>query len=296
MDFNRIIQNFQTTMFSHGITPPENIVADGQLHRFYIKRDKQGSKNGWYILYIDNISCGVFGSWKMGITHKWCAKKQKSMSDLEKKKFQQHMAEAKQQREELRRKEQAEAAKKAEYIYHHCHAPNSNHLYLVKKRIKPFYARQKGDCLVLPIVDFDGNYWSLQFITPRGDKFFLSNGAITGHFIPIQHQPVVGRKILICEGFATSASIALAYPDACVLASCNAGNLKSVAIDIRQHLPKAEITICADIDPVGLTKAKEAAIAAKTLLKKPNFPPSANQKFTDFNDLFCWFASKGCAT
>ncbi len=115
----------------------------------------------------------------------------------------------------------------------------------------------------------------------------MSNGVIAGHFIPIQHQLVASRKILICEGFSTAGALAQKYPDACVIAACNAGNLKPVAVNIRQHLPASELVIGADIDPVGLLKAREAARAVKATIIKPKFPSGVSKKFNDFNDLFC---------
>jgi putative DNA primase/helicase len=289
MDFNQIIQNFQAAMLENGITPPDSIIADGQLKRFYIQGDKRGSKNGWYTVFVDNTPCGIFGSWKEGVTHKWCFKKREYMSNCEYKEYKQQMEAAKLQRAEERASEQAEAARLAEHIFYGCPPADPAHPYLVRKRIKPFYAHQKGSYLILPIIDFDGNFHSLQHIPPNveDNKWFLSNGAIAGHFIPIQHQPVASRTTLICEGLSTGGALAQAYPDACVIAACNAGNLKSVAMSIRQHLPESEIIIGADIDQVGLLKAREAARAAKARIIKPKFPSGVSKKLNDFCDLFC---------
>lgn len=296
MNFNQIIQKFQAEILAKGIMPPQEILADGQLHRFYVKGDKQGSRNGWYILFNSNVPCGVFGSWKEGITYKWCAKKRSSMNNREYIAYK-RLDEAKYRQEAERAKVQEEAAKHAERIYLSCSKADPNHPYLVRKSITPFYARQRGSYLYLPIIDFEGNYWSLQRIGPMKvngrDKSFLPDGAITGHFIPIQHKPTGDREILICEGFATGATLAQVFPNACVLAACDAGNLKPVAVDIRQHLPRAKMIVCADIDNVGLTKAKEASIAANALLRTPKFPPGTSNKLNDWNDLFCLVSSGG---
>ena len=129
----------------------------------------------------------------------------------------------------------------------------------------------------------------MQYIAPDGEKRFSPKGVIAKHFIPIRYEFKQSLKILICEGFATGATLADAYPESCVIAACNANNLKSVAIDARIHLPTVELIIGADIDRVGIVKAREAAIAAKASLIKPNFPLGASKKLSDFNDLFCWF-------
>ena len=291
MDFNQINQNFQAAMLLNGITPPQLIVGDGKLCRFHVQGDKKGSKNGYYLLFINNISCGIFGTWKIGTTHKWCSKKRESLSNWEYKEYKRQIEEAKLQHAAVRAREQAEAARLAEHIFSNCPSADPKHLYLVRKCIKPFYARQRENNLVLPVINVNGEFSSLQYIAPNGGKWFLSNGVIAGHFIPIQHQLVASRKILICEGFSTAGALAQKYPDACVIAACNAGNLKPVAVNIRQHLPASELVIGADIDPIGLLKAREAARAVNATIIKPKFPSGVSKKLNDFNDLFCLVGS-----
>lgn len=287
MHSNQIIQNFQAAMAENGITPPQQIISDGKLYRFHIQGDKKGSKNGYYLLFMNKISCGVFGSWKAGISHKWCSKTRSRMNNSEYKEYKRQVEEAKRLREIVRAREQTEAAEFAKSIFSSCPFADPNHRYLVRKCIKPFYARQQGNTLILPVINFNGEFSSLQYITSDGGKWFLSNGVIAGHFMPIQHQLTPNRKILICEGFSTGGALAQKYPDACVIAACNAGNLKAVAINIRQQLPTSEIIIGADIDPIGLRKAREAARAANAIIIKPKFPLGFNKKLTDFNDLYC---------
>ncbi len=120
MDFNQINQNFQAAMLLHGITPPQLIVGDGKLCRFHVQGDKKGSKNGYYLLFINNISCGIFGTWKIGTTHKWCSKKREYMSNWEYKEYKRQIEEAKLQHAAVRAREQAEAAKLAEHIFSNC--------------------------------------------------------------------------------------------------------------------------------------------------------------------------------
>ena len=298
MDFNQIIQSFQAEMLANGINPPDQINADGELHRFYIQGDKRGSKNGWYIINSDYIPCGVFGSWKVGKSTKWCAKKREHMNSVECVKFQHQIVDIKRQRDTERTKMRGKAAKLAERIYRGCSPVEPNHPYLIRKRISPYCARQCGKNLVLPIKNIEGKIWSLQHIMPSGDKLFLANGAVSGHFIPVQGWPANHVKNLICEGFSTGATLAEAYPQACVIAACNAGNLKPVALGVRKHLPDAEIIICADDDRLnpdnpGLTNGRDAAIASGSLLTKPDWPEGAPDSLTDFNDLACWIFSQG---
>jgi len=47
---------------------------DGQLHRFHVPGDKQGSLNGWYLLFLDGIASGCFGSWKAAGSYRWSSR------------------------------------------------------------------------------------------------------------------------------------------------------------------------------------------------------------------------------
>ena len=48
---------------------------DGVIHRFRVPSDKPGALNGWYVLYLDGIASGAFGSWKVGEVHRWSIRK-----------------------------------------------------------------------------------------------------------------------------------------------------------------------------------------------------------------------------
>jgi len=297
MDFNQLTQQFQAEISSKGITPPNEMRDDAKVHRFYIQGDKLGTKNGWYIFFRNNIPCGVFGNWKEGITYKWCTKSFRSMSQSEYRKYTQQILEAKKLRDEARGIEQLAAAEEASKIWDSANVAALDHPYLVNKIIEPFCARQIGGNLVLPIIDVHGKQRSLQYISPKGEKWFLTDGAIRANYIPIQHQLLIDRTVLISEGFATGATLAAAYPDLCVVAACNAGNLKPVALKLRQNLPKAKLIIAADDDRLtpgnpGLKKAREAAIAASALFAKPQWPEGTPEELSDFNDLACWLRKK----
>ncbi|MCC5016057.1 toprim domain-containing protein [Legionella sp. 31fI33] len=293
-----IIEQFRSDMISQGITAPEKIEADRTIHRFYINGDKPGTKNGWYVLYPNPLAHGNYGNWK-GVSYSWRATNFQPITSYELRKKRQQIEKAKLARNRKRRQEHASAALQAEQIYYGCSSANPNHPYLLRKCIKPFSAHQQGKFLILPIKDCEGKLWSLQYISVTGSKRFLLNGAIAGNFIPIQHYPAEDIKILICEGFATGATLAEANPDACIIAACNAGNLEPVAVKIRHNLRNAEILICADDDRLtpdnpGITKGRAAAIASGSLFSKPNWPEGSPENLTDFNDLACWaFGMRG---
>jgi putative DNA primase/helicase len=184
MNFNEIIQLFQAEMLSKGITPPTEIVIDAQLHRFHVDGDKRSSKNGWYIIFNDDIPCGVFGNWRIGGTNVWCVKNQQLMNGLELLAFRKQVEQARVKRDQDRKIQHEKASILAEQLWYLACAAHPNHPYLVQKLIRPFYARQKRDDLILPIIDFFGNFRSLQFISPdmSKNKWFLPNGSIKGAF------------------------------------------------------------------------------------------------------------------
>jgi hypothetical protein len=99
-----------------------------------------------------------------------------------------------------------------------------------------------------------------------------------------------GGSILICEGYATGASLFMStgWTVACAM---NCGNLETVAKSFRFRYPERTLLIAADNDQFtpdnpGLTKGKAAARSAKALLSFPEFADEAlAEKPTDFNDL-----------
>lgn len=290
------IEQFRAAMTAAGIPAPLEIQDDGVIHRFYIQGDNNGSKNGYYSFNYGEMAWGIFGSWKTTPLQTWCSKNYKKMKQKDRAKLREKIAEAKYLHSMERTRKQSIAANKAECIYSNADPAKLNHPYLVQKQIKAFCAHQTGNHIVLPITDFQGKLWSLQYISPNGKKWFLNNGSIAGHFIPVQFSQTNKQRILVCEGFATAATIAGIYTEDNVFSACNAGNLKSVASRTRHHFPEAQIIICADDDRLtlnnpGLTMAREAASAVNALCTSPNWPDGAPTDLTDFNDLACWLAA-----
>lgn len=159
--------------------------------------------------------------------------------------------------------------------------------------------------LVVPVQDSAGKIYGLQVIYPTKsagprqgrDKDFTPPGlAKKGHFYQMG---VVARGgvVLLCEGFATGASLrkATGLP---VVVAFDAGNLTPVAMDIHKaHRKDVRILVCADDDYAtlaksgknpGLDAARTAALAVEGAVVWPIFPgerPADRKGPTDFNDL-----------
>jgi putative DNA primase/helicase len=280
------IDAFRESMADYGLHCPDTIIPDGKIHRFHVAGDKAGTRNGWYVLYGgDGVPAGAFGSWKLGgETFNWCAKSLKSLSDAEQEQWKLKVAKAKKARDQEQEKFHAKARDKAQTIRRDS-KPITEHPYLTAKGVKSYGLRQYEDFLIIPIRDTKGIIHSLQLINSNGDKRFLPGGAITGHFSSIDGN---GDILLICEGYATGASLheATGYPIACAL---NCGNLKPVCEALRKKSPDIKLIICSDDDyqtdvNPGLTKARQAAEAVGAVLVVPKFKDQTHRG-TDFNDL-----------
>lgn len=279
-----MIESFIQAMRNAGLSTKVGIIPDGKMHRFYAEGDRQGSLNGWYVLYGDGLAAGAFGSWKADIKGVWCAKADHTLTHAERIQFKQRMEKARKQREIQEATNRQEARNKALFIWKSSYPAPDNHPYLVKKHVSSHGLRESKGKLIIPLRDSQGNLHSLQFIDADGNKRFLSGGRKKGCYFAIGNPtdtPI--NTLCICEGYATAASIH-EVTGSPVAVAFDAGNLESVALDLRAKFPDIEITLCADNDAdspinVGLNKAREAAMAVGALLA---VPPITG----DFNDLY----------
>ena len=263
-----------------GITPPSQIIADGDIHRFS-SNGKSKDEAGWYVLHDDGVAAGSFGDWRTGINQTWCADIGRQLTNAEQAAYKARINEMKAKREAEDIKSKAEAKERANDIWSKSLSV-TDHAYLTNKGVKAHGIKQSNDALVIPL-RADGDIHSLQFINTDGTKRFLTNGRIKGCYFSIGKPQDV---IYICEGYATGASIYEAT-GAAVVVAFNAGNLLTVAQVIRAKYPTIKLVICADDDAnqIGMTKAKEAAIAVGGYVVIPDFGETRPEKATDFNDL-----------
>jgi putative DNA primase/helicase len=280
------IESFRSAIVGAGLTAPDTIEADGKLHRFS-SNGRKGDDAGYYSLHLDGIAAGVFGCWRSGLQSTWKADSGRKLTKEEAAAQRAALAEMQRQRDEAKQVAQESAATKTVEIVAKAAEASSDHHYLLSKGIMACGALQLNDALVIP-VRIDGKPTSLQFIGPDGTKRFLTGGAIQGGYFSIgtvKDAPA----LLICEGFATGASLheATGLP---VAVAFNAGNLEAVAKALRRKLPDKPMLICADDDVEtagnpGRTKAEAAATATGAAVVFPLFAGERGDKQTDFNDL-----------
>jgi putative DNA primase/helicase len=281
-------------MATYGIIYGGEIIVDGQLHRFHVEGDKPGSLNGWYIMFDDLVLLGKFGCWKRGVYKTWHSKSsiRKTESELRthKREITLHNINYKCALETKNR----DAAILAKCIWDKATSVNPNHAYLTKKRVHAFGARQSGIEIILAILNFTGEMKSLQFIHPTGMKRLLPGGRKKECYILVNDN-INASELLICEGFATGATLAQKNPDKKVIAAIDVGNLKSTALNAALFWPHLDRTLCLDDDRntpgnPGITLGLEAANASHSSIMIPHWPDNAPGSLTDFNDLECWLS------
>ncbi|MFI3215801.1 MAG: toprim domain-containing protein [Methylococcales bacterium] len=269
-----VIQQFTTALLDAGIQTNDHIIDDGALHRFHVIGDKKGTRNGAYILHNDCRPSGWFQHFSKGITGTWTANgKPRKLSAKE---INQIQADRK-IREIEQAKSYQQTALKARQIWQQS-TPVHSHDYLTKKRVQAHNVRIFGNDLVIPLWNEQRAISTLQFIDSFGGKKFLTGGKKKDCFCPIGTPT---DTILICEGFATGASL---HQDGGLFVACamDSGNLEGVARVIRRLFKSADIVICGDNDLnlVGQNAAKKAAIACGGSYI---YPPIEGM---DYNDYF----------
>jgi phage/plasmid primase-like uncharacterized protein len=164
----------------------------------------------------------------------------------------------------------------------------TSHPYLAAKGIGPNGTRLDGAHILVPLHGLDGKIQSLQTIGADGHKLFCSDLPTAGGLFVIGPRLSDAKgPVLVCEGFATGATLHEATGHTVVVAF-NAGNLVKVAERLAATYPGTSWIVAGD-DDRGKAKnvGREAAIAAARILGCPALFPTfpAASVGTDFNDM-----------
>lgn len=225
------------------------------------------------------------------------------LSAADEQQFQERHQEAERERASWRLREQQlqeekhlQAALEAAQLWKGAKPADPLHTYLLAKGVKPYLLRQLGQGrLVVPLCD-NGRLVNLQIIMPNGSKRFLMGGRVQGCYSPLGNLSE-GCRLYVCEGWATGATLhqATGCPVVCAM---NAGNLKAVAIAMRErHGATIDLVIAGDDDRAtagnpGKRAANQAARAADARVVFPEWPADAPSELSDFNDLHLWGAGQ----
>src|SRR5690606_18986643 len=163
----------------------------------------------------------------------------------------------------------------------------TSHPYLAAKGIGPNGTRLDGAHILVPLQGPDGKIQSLQTIGADGHKLFCSDLPTAGGLFVIGPRLSDAKgPVLVCEGFATGATLHEATGRTVVVAF-NAGNLVKVAEHLAATHPGASWIVAGD-DDRGKAKnvGRDAAMAAARILLCPAVFPTfpVASLGTDFND------------
>ncbi len=164
----------------------------------------------------------------------------------------------------------------------------SSHPYLTAKGIGPNGTRLDREHVLVPLFDTDGALRSLQSIDPTGHKLFEADLPVAGAMFVIG-RPIAAATapVLVCEGFATGASLHEATGST-VVVTFNAGNLVKVAERLAAAHPGASWIVAGDDDRgKAQNVGRDAAMAAARILRCPAVFPTfpVASLGTDFNDM-----------
>lgn len=274
---------------------------------------KQRNGSQWLFCHQTEIGgktlqFAYFGDYKKDLQEEWFGGATE-LSEQEKKVFKKYIDEQSKARIEMQRtlweERKLDAAR---FLKEQCTQRAEATPYLIRKKIPKLFpgtlvhVNEHGShVLIIPMRDIDSVVWNYQRIYPeklsKGDKFFLEEARIEGTFFCFGDLNAQVEKIYIAEGFATAASIYMAFNEAAVVvAAFNAGNLGAVSKQLRERFPNLKLIFCADNDRftlikgqlvnVGLQKARSAAADYQGEVVYPRFgDDSLASKPTDFNDL-----------
>ncbi|WP_051284509.1 AAA family ATPase [Desulforegula conservatrix] len=280
-DSKNIIEALTRQIPGSLITPDKLI--PGKFSRFSTN-GKTGDRSGYIKIYPDGEGA-VFGCMRQQIKGSWQIRAARTPE--EKKAFQEQIRQAQEEAALILSAAQEERSRLSTELFLTLPLASPDHAYLKEKKISPHGAKQDDNGnLIVFVYGPDGKIHGHQIIKPDGSKMFAPDTAKKGHYF------VIGKpkgKILLAEGFATSATIHEATGQA-VACAFDAGNLGAVARVLRAKYPEIQIIICSDDDHrtegnPGITKATEAARAVNGLLAVPSFSGERGDKDTDFNDL-----------
>ena len=311
-DRHEMVDDVLAQLQAGGLNPATPLVIDKRT-RCEAEGDKAPEKTGWYILYEHlagdgrTIYCGAFGDWRSGEKGSWQKIKPKGgrLSAEDRAVMKAKAEEGQRRAAEAEQRKHRTAARRAAGMWKHLDA-KGHCQYLDDKRVEGYglrYKRKSGTALVpmrnvktWEIVGLQVLYPEVQAETGRNKTYWPYGLEKEGAVHLIGPEPEPGDTILICEGYATGASLHMATQ--LTTAVCfDAGNLLPVAEGLRIRYPGRQLVFCADDDwktvihgnpfNTGRVKADNASRIVGGQLVLPVFDEGREDKWTDFNDLHC---------
>ncbi|WP_330114905.1 VapE domain-containing protein [Pseudomonas sp. JS3066] len=306
-----LLDNVLEQLQDYGLEPKLPLLIDKRT-RCKAHGDKSDDETGWYVIYEHRgtdgrlFYCGAYGDWRQGGKGDWQKIKQKGrrISEEDRAVMKAKAERARQSAAEAEAKRAKLAARRAAGMFNAMPEKGRSD-YLVAKQVGGFgvrYSPNSGAMLV-PMRNVKGHIMGLQIIGGaklaggRNKTYWPKGMAKEGAFHLIGPRPDPGEPLLICEGYATGASLHMAT-SLTVAIAFDAGNLFPVAEALRAEFPGRQFVLCADDDwkttrpdgsawNPGVEKAQNAAEVVGGQVAVPVFDIDREAKWTDFNDLHC---------
>ena len=293
----------------HGLEPAQPLTF-GKLTRCKTTQDKGKEKNGWYVIHEhrteknETLIFGSFGDWRSGDSNKIKVKAGR-MSQEERDVMRARQEEGKRRAAEIAANAARRAANRASGLFKRMPEKGRSD-YLDRKQIIGLGVRfaPRSGALLVPMSNVRDQIIGLQVIYPEKqadtgrDKSYWPYGmSKEGAFHLIGSHPEPGEPVLVCEGYATGASLHMATSMTVAIAF-DAGNLLPVAKAMRERFAGCPLIICRDDDwktkrpngqpwNPGEEKGSNAALVVGGQVVAPIFSIEREIKWTDFNDLHC---------
>lgn len=152
-----------------------------------------------------------------------------------------------------------------------------HHPYLARKGVEPHTARQTDSALVLPIYgpQTDAGIQSIQTIDDTGGKKFHYGAPVS---LGRMHIGIFMGRTILCEGFATGATIYDAIPDQ-VCVTFSLGNMEKIAREY--HAAGKSFILASDTGNAATKMVKLAEeLGVPVVIPRSDIPDDG----TDFND------------
>lgn len=290
-------------MQSLGIAPIRNeqLILDGQIHRYKVEGDRGGEFSGAYCIFTDGLPAGFVQDWRKDIKQDWkfdtSGFKDEQRKYFNSDEFRIKAQNAKKEREKKLKQAQVKASEMARIRWENLKSADESHPYFQRKQVNSYGIRinTETNALAVPLRDIQGNVKSLQWIFPNGDKRFFEGTSIDGLFFSIALDTLKdgdNQPILVGEGYATVAKV-YELTNMPVVAAISCYHLVNIGKILRQKYPDRKIFILADDDKKteltrgfnpGLREAQKALKEAKlnAVIAPPFASPDDGSDWDDF--------------
>lgn len=228
-----ILDQFRAALVARDIIPPDQLIANGQLHRCDTA-GRHGRSDAAYVLHLDGFPAGGLQNWRDGRGWElWRLDIGRPLTRAERDAIVRRDIVARIQRAEETARCQAEVRDRAVRIWEAARPVTHPHPYLAQKNVTSHDLREYKGALVVPLRAGDGTLHSLQFIARNGSKRFLKCGRVAGLYHLLGNIIEDDAVVCVAEGYATGVNIheATGHP---VAVAFNAGNLAAVTRALRQ--------------------------------------------------------------